>query len=239
MTDKKKPLNLMSPKGKLKWPKIKEPDYGTDQYPDPDGSFKTKILFDRKDPTVQPFLDKIDAALEEAREMAEEAVANMTKQAQVKLEKKGGITADDPYGEEYDKDGEPTGMIEMAVKRKASGISKRTGKPWKARLSVFDAKGKKMTHVPDVWSGSVARVGIELRPYFVEGTGRYGVQRSLDVVKLIQLVSGGDGSSKYDMEAEDGYDGDDYNYAAEQENDESGDAEGETLGAGTEGGYDF
>lgn len=235
MTAPKKNPNLMSPKGRLKWPKIKEPDYGTEQYPDPDGSFKTSLLLDLKDPSVRPFLDQIDAMMETAREMAEVAVSEMSKAAQVKLEKKGGITADEAYGEEYDREGEPTGMIELKVKRKASGISKRTGKPWKARLSVFDAKGKKMTAIPDIWSGSVARVGIELRPYFVEGTGRYGVQRSLDVVKLIELVSGGDGSSKYDMDAEDGYDGDDYNYAAEQEADESGDAEG----GGTEGSYDF
>lgn len=239
MTDKNATTNLMSPKGRLKWPKIKEPDYGTDKFPDPNGSYKTKIVFDRKDPTVDAFLKKIDKAMEQARELAEEKFAELSAKARRKIEDDGGIKADAPYADEYDKDDEPTGNIEMAVKRRASGISKKTGKPWKATVPVFDAKGKKMRHVPDIWGGSVARLGIELRPYFVEGTGRYGLSRNLDVVKLISLVQGGDGASKYDMEEEEGYDGNDYDYEADQTSDETGDDSDAGAGEGTEGGYNF
>lgn len=125
----------------------------------------------------------------------------------INTRKKLKFKADDTLGTDvYDEATEkPTGEIEIKFARKASGVSKKTGKPWSITLPVFDAKGNPMQGV-DIWGGSEGRVTFEYEPYFVPGTGQAGLSRKLVAVQITKLVTKGALSAdSYGFGEEDGY----------------------------------
>lgn len=205
---------INSPRGKLKFPKLTEVDYGTDKYPDKDGSYNTRVVYDTANPTVQKFTAKLDQLMERARELAEEKYAELPVKARKELEKKKGgvgLSPDLPYSEVYDDETEePTGEIEMRFKKKAGGTRKKDGKKWVAsRPDVFDAKKNPLPKGVEIWGGSVALINAEYVPYFVAGTGSYGLQRQLNAVQVFELVSAGGqrNANSYGFEEdEDGFD---------------------------------
>jgi hypothetical protein len=50
-----KRITMNTPKGTAKWPKLSEPDYGTKDYPKPDGEYSVKLVFDETDPKFLQF----------------------------------------------------------------------------------------------------------------------------------------------------------------------------------------
>lgn len=205
-------VTMNSPKGKLKFPKLTAVDHGTEKFPDKDGSYNTRIVFDGSDPKVEAFLAKLDKMMERAKELAEEKFAELPVKARKDIEKKGGLTADAPYSEVYDEDTEePTGEVEMRFKKKAGG-TRKDGKKWQAsRPDLFDSAKppKPLPKGVEVWGGSVALIAADYEPYFVAGTGSYGLQRRLNAVQIFELVSAGGqrSASSYGFEGdEDGFD---------------------------------
>ncbi|RWO57038.1 hypothetical protein [Mesorhizobium sp.] len=218
-------VRISTPRVTLKYPKLDKVDYGSEKYPDPDGSYNTRIIADRADPKVSAMLAKIDKSMERAKELAEEKFAKMDIKARKKIEAKtGGIVADEPYSIVYDEDTEEdTGKIEMKVKMKASGTRKDKTK-WTAKPDLFDGKGKPLKKGIQIWGGSVAILNLDLEPYFVDGSGSYGVSRRLNAVQIIELVSGGQrAASSYGFEAEeDGFDANDVDVEDDDSDDDSG-----------------
>ena len=201
---------LSTPKGELSWPKLTEPDYGSDTYPAPQGVYKTDLVLSRSAPGVEKFLATLDKMLERAQELAEEKLAEMPVKNRKALEAKGGIKADPPYVEEFDEDTEePTGRVILKVKRDASGVRKKDGKKWTAKVDLFDARGVPFKKGKAIWGGSTAILSVECYPYFIAGTGAYGVSRRLNAAQIIALVSegGSRSSSSYGFSAQEGYDG--------------------------------
>lgn len=208
-------ITINSPRGKLKFPKLDKVDYGTEKFPDKDGSYNTRVIFDGNDPKVQSFMERLDKMMERAKELAEEKFAELPVKARKELEKKtggAGIVADAPYSEVYDEDTEqPTGEIEMRFKKKAGG-TRKDGKKWKAnRPDLFDSAKppKPLPQGVEIWGGSVATINADYEPYFVAGTGSYGLQRRLNAVQVFELVSAGGqrSASSYGFEGdEDGFD---------------------------------
>jgi hypothetical protein len=228
MANQKNPdrVRISTPRVTLKYPKLDKVDYGSEKYPDKDGSYNTRIIADRADPKVSAMLAKIDKAMERAKELAEEKFAKMDIKARKKIEAKtGGIVADEPYSVIYDEDTEEdTGKVEMKVKMKASGVRKDKTN-WTAKPDLFDGKGKPLKKGIQIWGGSVAIINFDLEPYFVDGSGSYGVSRRMNAVQVIELVSGGQrAASSYGFEAEeDGFDANDVETEDEDDSDDSGD----------------
>jgi hypothetical protein len=225
-------VTLFTPRAALKWPKLDKVDKGTDKFPDPDGSFNTRAIFDKTDVSVQKFLKRLDAMMEVAKEQAEEKFAKLPVKARKQIEaKSGGIIADQPYAVVYDEDTEEeTDKVEMRFKRKASGVGKKDGKRWTARVDLFDAKGKPLKKGIEIWGGSVAIINAEFSPYFVEGTGAYGISRRLNAVQIIDLVTKGERTaSSYGFEAQEGFDSDELE-DGDIGDDESGSAGGDDDG---------
>lgn len=185
-------ITIITPPGTTKWPKLTKPDYGTDAYPDADGSYNTKLVFDRSDKGVQAMLDKMDELMEKASEQADAKFADLPVATRKKL---GQPKRDDPYSVVYDEDTEEdTGKVEIRVKMKASG-TRKDGTKWTAKPVIVDAGNppKALKAGIDVYSGSVAIVNFDAEPYFVAGTGAYGITKRLNGAQIVSLVSAGGG----------------------------------------------
>lgn len=223
-------IKMSTPRLTLKWPKLTAVDYGTDTYPNPLGSYNSRGLLDRSEPKVGTFLDKIDTMLERSKELAEEAFAKLPVKAQKALEAKhkstGGLVEDAPYAPVYDEDSkEDTGVVDMKFSMKASGVRKDKTK-WSAKPDLFDSRGKPLPKGIDIWGGTVAIVNATFTPYFIAGSGAYGVSRRLNAVQVIDLVAAGGtrAASSYGFgEEEDGYDASSYVAPSEDAVDEDAD----------------
>ncbi|WP_051247723.1 hypothetical protein [Inquilinus limosus] len=193
------------------WPKLDKPDYGTKQFPDADGKFKTRGRGRLDDPNIQAMIKKLEPLHAQAVEAAEEAFKQLKVETRKKL---GKITVNPLYSTIYDPETEePTGEIEFSFSRRASGEFKkgpRAGQRWNHKLAVFDARGKLMVKVPEIWSGSIIKVQFTAEPYFIPGTGACGLRLGLEAAQLIELVQGGERSAKsFGFGEEDGYTHDD------------------------------
>lgn len=209
MADRKNRIKMTSARGRFKFPKLNEPDYGSKDYPNPDGSYKTKIVYDAEDPSFKEMIAKLKPYHEAAIENARAAFKELKVETRKKL---GDITINDLFTTLYDKETEePTGEVEMTFSMKASGVVKkgpRAGKKWTRKPTIFDAKGKPMLKTPDIWGGTVGKVSFSFDPdgYFVSGTGACGISFSLEAVQIIDLVSGGTRqASDFGFEEEEGY----------------------------------
>lgn len=226
-------VTMNVPEGTLKWPKLNEPDYGSAKFPDEDGSFNTRATYDGSDPKVVAFVAKLDKMMERAKELAEEKFAALPVKARKQIEaKSGGITADLPYTPVYDEDTEEeTGEIEMRFKRKYSGTYKngpKAGKKWFSSIGLFDSAKppKPLKKGIQIWGGTTAIINATFEPYFVTGTGAYGLQRRLNAVQVLQLVSAGGerSASSYGFEGfDDGFDSSDVEVSEDEDADDQTD----------------
>lgn len=240
----RKITKMTTPRASFKWPKLTEPDYGTNQYPKPEGEYSTKLVFREDDPAFQSFRTKIEKAHAVAVENAREAFKELKVATRKKL---GDITINEPFTVVYDQETEePTGEVEMKVSMKASGEVKkgpRKGKKWSRKPQLFDAKGKPMMKVPDIWGGTVGKVSFTFASdgYFIPGTGACGISFQLEAAQIIDLVSGGQRQAgDYGFGEEDGYEHDDAVVEDEdEEDDEFGDETGGEDDDDPEGAADF
>ncbi|HWL80082.1 MAG TPA: hypothetical protein VNR89_03955 [Roseomonas sp.] len=235
MADAKQRLpKITSPKGRLGFPKLVEPDYGNQQYPKPDGEFSTKLVVNADDPAVKAFIEKLQPFFDTAEDEAKEKFAALKAETRKKL---GSYKMNPLFTELLDKETEePTGEIEFKFARKASGEYKKgpkAGKRWQATVPLFDAKGRLIpTHdkngdvrpdAPKVWGGTLARVSFEPSAYFIPGTGAAGLKLNLEAVQIIELGGGARSASSYGFGAEDGYAHEEDNESGGRFSDEEGD----------------
>lgn len=101
----------------------------------------------------------VDEQMKVAEKMAVEFCKEQTKKTKKKVEPKA---ADLPYFDEVDEDGNDTGRVIASFKSTASGVSKKTGKPWKRTVPLFDAKGQPIKKPVD--GGSVLIVAYSASP---------------------------------------------------------------------------
>ena len=206
MTDKKQQKNtrikLVSPKATFRYPKLNEPDYGTDQYPIEGGAYSVQLVLPAEDAKV--LIDKLQPIYDEA---IAEGQIKFDALPVAQRKKYGNLKEQSFYTEEYDKETEePTGNIIFKFKMKASGKDKKTGKPWSRKPTIFDAAGKPMVNPPSIWGGTVGKVSFEVGPYFVQGQVMAGISLSLNAVQIIELRSGGGGdAASHGFGAEEGY----------------------------------
>ena len=235
---KQKLPTFTTPKLVFKFPKLIEPDFGSTEYPKPDGEFSTKGVAKLSDPAVQAFLQKLTPLHAEAIEKAEEEFKKLKVETRKKL---GGVKVNDLFTTLYDQETEEeTGEIEfkfsmkhrIEIKKgpsagkviiKYPALFDAKGKP----IIVRDKKGKPLPNAPQIWSGTEGKVSFEASPYFIPGTGAAGLKLNLLAVQIIDLVSGGQRSaSSYGFGEEDGFSADDLDTnetSEDTEADENGD----------------
>lgn len=207
MADKPKIVKMNTPLGVAKWPKLTEPDYGTKDYPKPEGEYSLKLVFNEADPTFVKFREKMEAYMVPVEAMAEAAFADLKKPQRDKL---GSPSRNDVFTPIYDEDDEPTGEVEMKFSMKAGGVVKkgpREGKKWSRKPQLFDALGRPIKGKVDVWGGSELIIAFEFTEdgYFIPATGAYGIKLQLSAAQIVTLRQGGERSaSDYGFGAQDG-----------------------------------
>jgi len=206
--DKKAKLpQFTTPCGTFKWPKLSEPDYGTKDYPAPDGKYEVKVILRADDPATKKFIAALTPAYQDALSQGKEAFDGLKAETRRKLK---AITENALFTECLDEQTEePTGEIEFKAGMKASGEYKKgpkAGKRWERKPVIVDAKGNRLVIVPQIWGGTKGRVCVEASPYFIPGTGACGLKLNLVGVQIIELVSsGGRSAESMGFGEEDGY----------------------------------
>lgn len=228
-----KRIKMVSPKGTFRFPKIAEIDYGTKDYPKPDGEYSVQLILNQEDATTKAFLAKLAPLYEAAIESGKQEAKALKIDSRKKLQEKNGkdlIQQNKLFTVLYDEETEePTGEIVFKFAMKAGGTTKQ-GKKWSRKPGVFDAKGNPITKIPAIWGGTVGKVSFEVTEggYFIPGTGAVGLSMSLAGVQIIELVAGGQRTAKdHGFTAEEGYQHEDKFEDEEDSKDEDTDAPGE------------
>lgn len=196
MSERKKYPKFTTPKGTLSWPAFAAPDTRFKE----GGEWKTKIILEAS--------DEANALVEKLEELAAESLAQAKKDNPGKRVKQ----ADMPFSRDDD------GNIIISAKQGASGISKKSGKPWTWTLPLFDAAGQPIKGKrPKVGNGSVGRITFEASPFYTALIGA-GITLRLQAAQIIKLEEFGGGNAEsygFDKE-EDGYTHSEDNTAPEE-----------------------
>jgi hypothetical protein len=184
-------MKTINVQGVASFPRLNEPDT---KY-DPAGVFNTKLILTTE--AALPLIARFDALRDDAIAKAEEQ--SKGKKAQVN---------DHPLNPEYDEEGNETGQYILSCKMKASGVSKKTNKPWSRKLPIFDSQGAASN--AQVTSGAVINCAIEPISYAMAGKEKgkpvvnCGVSLRLEAVQIIQLGGGNQTASGFGFGATEG-----------------------------------
>lgn len=198
MATSKKPnfTKITTPTGIAVYPKLSVPDTKFKAL----GEYTTKLIL--TDEEAQPIIDKYEAELAAHFEAVKAELMKGDGKDKAKA-KSLKMAPDKPFKPEFDDEGEPTGNMVFNFKMPARVA--REGKPdLILKPDVFDAAGKQLAKVPEMWSGSRIKVGAEFRP-FNTAIG-VGLSLRLKGVQIIELKQGGSrDASSYGFGAEEGY----------------------------------
>lgn len=194
---RKRDPQFTSPIGTFRFPKLTEPDYGTEKYPAPDGFYAVQLVLKQNDPDTKKFLDALRPHYNEAIAAGEDAFKQLPVANRKKL---GQLTQGALYDDVYDKDTEqPTGEIVFKFKLKAGGTYKKgpkAGQRWSARPIVVDAQGQRVPADVAIWGGTKGRVSFTVSPYFVASDGKAGLSTRLLGAQIVELVTAGERSAE-------------------------------------------
>ncbi len=169
------PTLVTTPTGVALYPWLSKPDtkFSTE------GEYKVNLVLSKDD--AKPIVDTINEVFSE----------NL--QSEMKKKKKKELkTANPPYQDELDDNGQATGNVIFKFKSKAM-----------YKPALFDAKGNTMVG-SNIWGGSEVRVNASVSPYFTPTVGA-GVALRLRAVQVIALVEGSEGAGRFGFEETTGY----------------------------------
>lgn len=132
-------------KAKFKWPKLNEPDYGTKEFPKPDGEFSVKAVGQVNDPDVQAFIAKWQPVHDEAIKRAEEEFKKLPIATRKKLEK---VTVNPLYTELYDE--------ECQSAFKFDPVSASNFDPFERRALTVALASSELAGVAETWRARAA-----------------------------------------------------------------------------------
>ncbi len=200
MTNKKE--QIVTPKGIVgPYPAIDRVDYGTNQYPDKEGSYKCEIRLDKNDPDVKALLERFDDMVPEIEKEAEAFKKKMLKTKSQKVD----ITVNPLYRTVFDEEGNETDLVALKAKTKASGVNKQTGKPWSRKLPIRDSKNNLISANLGISTGSLVKMAFTLGDIYVNPKAGAGRAFYLDSVMLLDLVQYGGDNPFGAEEEESGY----------------------------------
>lgn len=185
----------LTPKGVLKFPALHKPDTYKG-----DTKYKTGLLLDPSEPEVQAFIKKLEGIRDEHIVKVQQWLEAEGKPGLAKKVKSREVVKDD-----LDKEGNETGYVVINAAMKAEYRDRSTGEMKKLSPKFFDSKGKKIDRAPEIWGGTVARLGLDLMPTLRAADGAWGVGFFLDAVFVIDLKGpSARGSSAYGYTPEEG-----------------------------------
>lgn len=218
----------ISPAGKSMYPRLAEPDTKFKA----EGEYSVRLLLTEQD--ALPILERCEALRQQAfDEEVEKVRAEKPKMSLDKIKEKITL-ADLPIRAYEDPEtGEDTGLYQINFKMVASGVSKKTGRPWSRHPAVFDSQNKAVDPKKvQIWSGSILKVAYSLEPFCTSAVGA-GVSARLEAVQIIELVSGGNrDAAGYGFGAQEGG----YSHNPEEEGSEYFDGAADVGGPALAGG---
>ena len=174
----------MQARGIAVFPRLNEPDTKFDAA----GVYSTRLRMTAD--AAAPLLSRLE-------KMQEAAVA----EAQAEKKGKRVKQQDLPIEPELDEDGNETGNFILKAKMKASGVSKKTGKPWSRKFPLFDSNGQP-TNV-NVGGGSEIVIAFEPSAYNSASIG-VGVTLRLEAAQVIRVAGMGQSSGNFGFAAVEG-----------------------------------
>jgi hypothetical protein len=198
----------ISPTGMAQYPYLNKPDTKFNA----DGEYKVSLLLGGDE--SESLRDRIDGMTAAQGEVVRAELQDKINQAKTgadkaKLKKSlDNLTTNVPYDGAVDDNGDFNGEYVFKFKTKASFKDKKTGKTITRAIKLFDAKKNVTTAA--VFGGSRIKVAYEIAPYFVSGSGAYGVSLRINAIQIIELSQGGGGgnASAYGFGEEDGFEAD-------------------------------
>lgn len=202
-----------TPKGIFKYPNLIKPDYGTKEFPKKDGEYNVRLILEGE--AAQELIAKLQPEMDKALAEAEEKFAQLPVATRKRLK---GVAANPFYTAVFDKETEePTGQFEFRFKTTASGVNKK-GERWHRTVPIFDAKGKPVKNIKEIWSGTVGKIAYSVSPYFVAGSGAAGITLYLEAVQIIELNAGsGRSASEFGFTEEEGFEASEESHGFEDE----------------------
>jgi hypothetical protein len=169
------PTVITTPTGVALYPWLSKPDtkFSTE------GEYKVNLVLSAEE--AKPLIETINE------------VFTLNVQEEMEKQKKKDLkTANPPYSDELDDNGQATGNVIFKFKSKAA-----------YKPALFDAKGTTMVG-SNIWGGSEVRVNASVSPYFTPTVGA-GVALRLRAVQIIALVEGSEGAGRFGFEETTGY----------------------------------
>lgn len=207
-------IKIASPKGVAVFPRLNQPDTKFKA----EGEYTVKLAFAADD---EDYL-KLKARLEKIRD---EQFAKFISENP----KKKRAEVADVFTLETDKEGDETGRELLTFKMRASGVSKKTGKPFTLKPAIFNAAKSDLTdNPPSIGGGSVLRVNFEPSGAFVESAKKFYLSLRMNGVQIIELKEfGGRSADSMGFDEEEGYDGEGAEKPSRNSSSESGDEDGD------------
>lgn len=181
--ERQKPI--VTPAGRLKFPKVHEPDmseYSTKKVPE--GIFKAPLVFEPDDAAWQAFGDKVQAFYDENVKAAKQEKKKVYPQTHP------WFKADTEKDEDDNKVETGKLFIEAKLPAMTKGNPAKGIKPRAQKPVIVDAQKNPISSDTPIWGGSTAKASVLLNFYNEAGTGS-GVSFRLVGVQILNLVSGG------------------------------------------------
>lgn len=188
---------FVTPVGIAKFPWLTTPDTRFNK----DGEYRVSLLLDPSDPEAQEFLAKLDELHSEAIEKIKQDLISQAKNPKLGERIAASIVPQEPYREELDQEGEPTGRIEVRFKSKAK-FTRKDGTEVVITPRIFDAKAKPWDLTVPVYGGSKIRVNFTPNPYYVAATKAAGISLQLNAVQVLEAAQRGGDAGFYGFSAE-------------------------------------
>lgn len=178
-------IKVVTPTGTARFPWLTKPDTKFNAA----GEYKTELVIDPSTKDGAEFVERLEAEADKAYQSA-----------QAELKAKGGkhiaaakkLTKHMPLEDDYDDNGDETGLKVIKMKSKASGTTK-AGKNWERVIPLFDAAG---VQVPkgsiSIFGGSRLKIEVVLNPFSMPATNTAGLNLQIEAIQIIEL-SGGSG----------------------------------------------
>ena len=177
-------VQIVSPKGTAVYPWLNRPDT---KFSD-DGEYKVTLKISAEE--AQPLIQKLDKMLEDYQ--AEQA----GKDAKI-----GRFTANAPYDEEVDDNGNLTGNYLFKFKQKAK-VHTKDGRTIDMKVALFDAS--RTPTQAQIGGGSELKIAATVWPYVMPATKSVGLSLRPSAVQILSLVSLSSSASNL-FEVEDGF----------------------------------
>lgn len=198
MTERRKEVKLITPRGLAIFPAITKPDakFPKNGYP----VYHCKLLLEPSD-ELTAFLEKAQKRLDEEVEAVRAELKAKKEGAKVKTLKVAAITkpqADKETGDE-------TGKLIINAKL-TSGGKNREGEEFSQKPTVYDSRGTELSKPPLIYGGSTLKLGVNVFGYYNAKDNEVGVSFRLKAAQIIKLA---ERKQSYDFGKEDD-DGDGY-----------------------------